>query len=84
MSCGTFCLTRYFPGIERIFKKEIHLDWWKDFDELITLADYYLAKDEERKSIANSGSDYVRAHHRWKDRVEKILDVVKKVPTFTT
>lgn len=78
MATGCFCLTKYFPGLEKIFKKEEHLDWWEDFDELKALLDYYLSHDEERKSIAAAGCAKVRAEHRWQDRIARMLAKIQE------
>lgn len=76
MSSGTFCLTKYFPGIEQIFQKEVHLDWWHDFDEMKALIDFYLSNDEERDSIAAAGCKLVRGNHRWADRISDMERII--------
>jgi spore maturation protein CgeB len=76
MASGTMCLTKYFDGIETIFQKEVHCDWFKDFDEMILLADYYLSNEEERKSVAEAGMKLVREQHRWKDRIMQIEKII--------
>lgn len=73
MSSGCFCLTKYFPGIENIFQKEVHLDWWNNFDELKLLIDFYLENQTERKNIAKAGMEYVRENHTWTKRFSKLL-----------
>lgn len=73
MASGTFCLTKYFPGIEDLFEDGVHLAWWNSFEELKDKADFYLKDDEERKAIARVGCAYVRENHTWKDRIEKIF-----------
>lgn len=77
MASGSFCLTAYFPGIERIFEKEIHLDWFNDFDEMVRLIDFYLSDDKERKSIAECGMNFVRENHTWRHRIEDMLNTCK-------
>lgn len=72
MSTGTFCLTKWFPGIDKIFEKEIHLDWFNTFEEMKGLLEFYLNEDEERGAIAQMGSRFVRENHSWKSRVEEI------------
>jgi len=75
MSSGCFCLTKYFPGIEKLFDKEVHLDWWNDFDELKLLIDFYLENQSERKSIAKAGMDHVRQNHTWTKRFSKLATI---------
>lgn len=72
MATGTFCLTRYFDGIEKLFTRKVHLDWWHNFDELKEKIDYYLANPEEREQIAGNGMHLVRNNHTWSDRVNEI------------
>ncbi len=73
MSSGCFCLTKYFPGIEKVFRKEVHLDWWNNFDELKLLIDFYLENQAERKSIAEVGMNYVRWNHTWTYRIAEMF-----------
>jgi spore maturation protein CgeB len=77
MSSGCFCLTKYFPGIENIFKKERHLDWWNDLDELKTLLDFYIQNNAERYAIAQTGMKYVRENHSWANRITEISNTCK-------
>lgn len=76
MATGTFCLSAYFPGIEKIFEKEKHLDWFYDFDEMQLLIDFYLKEDEERRAIADCGMKYVRENHTWTDRISYMVNKV--------
>jgi hypothetical protein len=76
MASGTFCLTKYFSGIENIFQREVHLDWFTTADEMNTLIDFYLKDDKERTAIAATGSQLVREHHTWKDRVCEMMKVL--------
>lgn len=73
MASGAMCLTKYFPGIEKIFQKEVHLDWFNTLDEMTELADYYLKDENERRAVAEVGMNYVRENHTWTDRIEEML-----------
>jgi hypothetical protein len=79
MASGTFCLTKYFLGIENLFQRGIHLDWWHDFDELEMLADHYLKNDDLRESIAWSGSLHVRSEHRWTHRIKEMMNMIEYI-----
>lgn len=58
-----FCLTKYYPGLEKQFENKKHLVWFKDVEEAKELIDYYLAHPEERKEIAANGFvQYMRKH----------------------
>lgn len=75
MASGSFCLTKYFEGIEDVFVKGVHLDWWKTFDELIERIDFYLYNDDERAAIADMGMKYVRENHTWAERVSEMVKI---------
>ena len=77
MSSGCFCLTKYFPGIEKIFKKEVHLDWWNDLDELKILLDFYIQNNAERYVVSRVGMNYVRENHSWANRITEISNTCK-------
>lgn len=77
MGTGCFCLTKKFEGIENIFQKEVHLDWWKTFNELESLIEFYLFEEKEREAIAQIGTNYVRENHTWAHRWKKVLEVIK-------
>lgn len=77
MASGAFCLTKYYPGIQNDFVRGHHLDWFSDLDEMIEKIDYYLAHKTERLEISERGCIFVRAHHRWEDRLRKIIAAVQ-------
>ncbi len=58
-------------------KKEIVV--YKDEKEFGELVDYYLENDEEREKIANAGYKRVLKEHTMKHRVEKMLEIIKKL-----
>lgn len=76
MATGTLCLCQYFPGLEKIFSKELNIEWWDTFDELKHLIDYYLSDDNERESVAAAGCDEVRIKHTWTHRIREIEKIV--------
>lgn len=73
MATGTFCLTRHFDGIEQMFQRGVHLDWWHSFGELRDKIDYYLANPEIREQIAQNGMYAVRQNHTWSCRIAEVL-----------
>lgn len=80
LASGTMCLTRYFPGIETMFEKGVHLDWWEKMGELGRLVDFYLENDEIRETVASKGRQLFLERHTWKNRVaemEKCLQIQK-------
>ncbi len=78
MGCGIFVLSEYFEGVEKLFKKEFHLDWWNDFGELRALIDFYLKETGERVVIADAGHAEVVENHCWERRFKILLEVIGK------
>jgi len=56
LAAGSFHLTRYIPGMERDFENHVHLAWYRDIDEALDLAGWYLRHDEERERVAAAGT----------------------------
>lgn len=79
MACGTFCLVRHFDGIEKLFERGIHLDWFTGLDELKEKINYYLENEDERESIARIGMNYVRENHTWSNRFEEMELIINKI-----
>jgi len=77
MSCGTFYLAHYFKGIEEVFKRGVHLDWFHDLTEFKTKIDYYLKHDEIREKIAKQGQMHVLKHFDCYPLVNNILHVIR-------
>ncbi|HBN26812.1 MAG TPA: hypothetical protein DD405_05020 [Desulfobacteraceae bacterium] len=61
MGCGGFLLTNYVPGLETIFKKGVHLEWYNSHQECLDLIGYYLKHGEKRKKIAQNGYEFVHS-----------------------
>ncbi len=72
IATGCLCITKYFKGIETIFERGVHLDWWHTFEELKSKIDYYLTNSEERERIAKAGMSVVRNNHTWTDRIRMV------------
>lgn len=73
MVCECFYLTRWFPGIERIFENHTHLVWFTSIDEAVELTKYYISHDAEREEIAQNGRQEVLANHTWDNRIARML-----------
>jgi hypothetical protein len=81
MASGGFCLTKHFKGIETMFDRGVHLDWWYTLPDLKDKIDYYLDKPFLREGIALAGMLHVRTMHRWTDRIaEMMVEVDKNKP----
>ena len=73
MATRTFALTTYTPGLEKIFTRKVHLDWYENKKELFELCKYWLAHDEEREKIAKAGLDLIRQKFTHKIQAGQIL-----------
>ncbi|WAC08135.1 MAG: glycosyltransferase [Thermodesulfobacteriota bacterium] len=73
LGCGGFLLTRYVPGLGKIFVNKKHLVWYHNIEECFSFIAEYLSKDEERKRISKEGYQYVHEHHTYDQVVKRIL-----------
>ena len=55
LCCRCFLIAAYTPGMEEVFEKGKHLEWYTDVDNLLALIAYYLENPDERERIAKSG-----------------------------
>ena len=51
LGAGSFLLSKFCSDLERVFKKEIHLDWFKTPEECLKLVEFYLEHDNIREKI---------------------------------
>ena len=65
MGSGAFCLTRWYPGVEKDFEEGEHIRTFKNLDEMIYLIDYYLKNDDERQYIAEQGCKLIHEKFTW-------------------
>lgn len=76
MGTGAFCLTKYFKGIECLFKKGYHLDWWSTLEELNKMVDYYVQVPMAHEIIARRGMEHVRSNHSWTARIKEMMTFI--------
>jgi len=73
MATRTFALTAYSPGLEKMFTRKVHLDWYNNEEELIELAHYWLEHDKEREAVAQRGYKYVLENYTLKQQAGQVL-----------
>jgi spore maturation protein CgeB len=73
MVCGVFFLTRYFPGLEKIFERSVHLDWFESIPEAVDKVEYYQSHPGERDRIGQQGRQEVLKNHTWDERIGRML-----------
>jgi spore maturation protein CgeB len=77
LGCGGFLLTNYNPGLENIFKKGEHLEWYHNREECIELIDYYLKHEDRRKQIAENGYRFAHAHRTYDVVIDEIISRIE-------
>ncbi|MCX7705664.1 MAG: glycosyltransferase [bacterium] len=76
--CGGFQISEYVPMIERYFDIGRELVVFSTLEEMLTLINYYLSREKERRMIAEAG--YIRTKnqhlmiHRWQDIILQLQE----------
>jgi spore maturation protein CgeB len=73
LGVGGFYLGEYAPGIEQFARDGEHCAWFRSRDELIERVRYYLARPEDRRTIAAAGHAHALASHTYAHRLELLL-----------
>lgn len=61
-------------GLTDLFEDRRHLVIYRDEEELVELADYYLREEEEREEIAKRGREEVLTRHTYSHRVGELIE----------
>lgn len=77
LGCGAFQFMDARADAMTLFEDRKHLVFYKDADELISLAKFYLDNPEERKKIAKNGRKVTLEKHTYKHRLEEIFAIIK-------
>lgn len=77
LACEGFLLTNYQPEIAEYFVDGEELVMYSDFQDMYAKIDYYLAHDDERKSIAHAGYLKVKEQFNYGVGVGKIMEVLE-------
>jgi hypothetical protein len=78
LGCGGFLLTAYSPGIETLFQRGRHLDWFESMDECYDKIKYYLQHESERQKIARAGYQLAHENYSYDKMVEIIVDDMRR------
>lgn len=79
MGSGAFCLTRWYPGIEKDFIDGEHLRTFSNINEMIYLINYYLKNEDERIGIAEKGCALVHDKFTW-DANKRLIAQIASFP----
>ena len=77
MACGTFYLTQYIEGIEEVFTRGEHLDWFFTVEEMHEKIKYYLSHPVERDVIAEKGRQRVLEYFDSRRLLRSLLQIIK-------
>lgn len=72
-ACGGLLLTGYAKGLERYYEIGKEIVVYKNEEEIPGIIRYYLAHEEERKSIAKAGYERTVREHTYEKRFEEIF-----------
>ena len=75
MGCGGFLLTNYQPEIEEYFKDGTDVAVYRSMEEAVDKAVYYLAHEDARIRIAQSGYEIVKNKFRYEDRINEMFRI---------
>jgi hypothetical protein len=75
---GSFYITNFFYGIEKLFKENEELVWFKNIEELDEKIEYYLSHAEERMRIARAGQQKMLNDYNTKNMTAMMLEILFK------
>jgi spore maturation protein CgeB len=78
LGSGAFCLTHYFPEIEKDFKVGEELVVWENLDDLVLKIRKYLNNNNEREKIAIKGCALGRSKYTWFNFANELYNILKK------
>lgn len=76
--CGTFLLTNYTPGLEKLFEIGKEIEVYRSIDELNQKVRYYLENPEKRISIERAGYERAKNNHTYLHRAKKLIDIINE------
>lgn len=77
IATNSLLLSEYCPDFDMIFKKGVHLDWFKTPEECLKMIKYYLENDKKREEIAREGQHFVYNNYSWNIVMEKIIQIIE-------
>ena len=75
--CGTFLLTNYTPGLEKLFDIGKEIVVYNDLNDLDNKVRYYLENEEEREKIAKAGYERSKKDHTYYERAKILVNIIK-------
>ena len=78
-ACEACIITDPVSGLEEVFGDSVVI--YRTPEELRRLVEYYLKEDDKRREKAEKAREIVRSTHTFRNRVEKIVQVVMDLRT---
>jgi len=76
--CGTFLLTNYTPGLEKLFDIGKEIVVYESIEDMDNKVKYYLDNPEERNKIARAGHERAKKDHTYFERAKKLIDIINE------
>ncbi|NLL75902.1 MAG: glycosyltransferase [Clostridiales bacterium] len=76
MGSGGFLLTNFQEDFLEYFIPGQDFAYYEDYEDLLNKTEYYLVHEKEREEVARSGYEKVKKYHTYKERVDRILEVI--------
>ena len=76
--CGTFLLTNYTPGLEKLFDIGKEIVVYESIVDMDNKVKYYLDNAEERNEIAKAGHERAKKDHTYYERAKKLIDIINE------
>lgn len=77
LGCGGFLLTNYQRGLEEMFVKGKHLEWYQSVEECLEMIDFYLQHPDQRRKIAAAGYEHVHANRTYDIVMDEIISRIE-------
>lgn len=78
LACGTFVMAKRFEGCDMLYKDNMHLRYFDTIEEFFDLADWYLNHEQERKKIADAGTQHIHTEFNSTKIAGYILELLEK------
>lgn len=75
LAVGAFVISDYLPEIDELFDGAVVMYHGKE--DLAQKIEYYLSHEELRNQLAERGKQIVLPHHTFRDRVNRLLEVME-------
>lgn len=75
---GTLLLTDYKINLAEMFEPGREVVQYRNVDECVELARYYMEHEGERRAIASAGQDRTLAEHTYNHRMQEMVSIVSE------